>query len=497
MPRAPRRRLVRLVIAVLLTLVNVAGAVVAYTLAAWVVPLPDTPDDQRVRLLNLAVLVAYLPTAVVVGTWLGVRRQRRIDRWLVEQRSPTDREKTALLGTPGYFGWVHLVMWGTAAVLFGVVNVPGHVGRAALVSVIVGLTGVTVASLAYLIVERLLRGMNRAALATGLPERRRSRHVSVRAIMAWLLGSGVAAVGLVLAGLMALILGRSGTSLAELAVTMMSLGSVIILVGGLAAFLAAHATAAPIRSLKSGFARVRAGGLDTHVPIDDGTEIGELQAGFNQMVEGLREREQLRDLFGRHVGVDVAREALAGGVQLGGEVRDVTVLFVDVMGSTAMASELEPQEVVGLLNRFFDVVIEVVHEHGGWINKFEGDAALAIWGAPVEVADRNVRALNAARVMAHRLRDEVPGLAAGIGVSGGAVVSGNVGSSDRYEYTVIGDPVNEAARLTAVAKQHPEHCVANATLLEDAGDEAGRWVEREPVTVRGRSAPTRVAVPLS
>lgn len=495
MPRAPRRRAIRLVIAVLLSVTNLIGAAVVFTLAAFVVPLPGGNEDQ-VRWLNFLVLAAYVPTAVVVGTWWGVRRQMRVDRWLLEDRPATDAEKTALLRTPQWFAWLHIVLWGFAALLFGIVNAISHFGRGTLVVVIVGITGATVASLSFLIVERRLRTLTRAAMATGLPTRRRSRHVSVRAILTWLLGTGAAASGLILAGLMAVVAGDAQVSATRLGVTMMSLGAVIILVGGLATFLAAHATAAPIRSLQSGFARVSRGKLNTHVPIDDGTEIGELQAGFNDMVAGLREREQLRDLFGRHVGADVAREALVGGVQLRGEVRDVTVLFVDVMGSTTMATELKPQEVVGLLNRFFDVVIDVVHSHGGWINKFEGDAALAIWGAPVKVADRNTQALAAARVMSARLQDEVPEIAAGIGISGGPVVSGNVGSADRYEYTVIGDPVNEAARLTAVAKQHPERCVANATLLDDSEGEASHWVEREPFTVRGRSTPTRIAVPL-
>jgi len=495
MPRAPRRRAIRLVIAVLLSVTNLIGAAVVFTLAAFVVPLPG-PDDNQVRWLNFLVLAAYVPTAVVGGTWWGVRRQQRIDHWLLENRPPTDAEKTALLRTPQWFAWLHIVLWGFAALLFGTVNAMSHLGRGALVVVIVSITGTTVASLAFLIVERRLRTMTRAALATGLPARRRARHVSVRAILTWLLGTGAATTGLFLAGLMAVVAGDEQVSAERLGSTMMALGAVIILVGGLATFLAAHATADPIRALQSGFVRVGRGRLDTHVPIDDGTEIGELQAGFNDMVAGLQEREQLRDLFGRHVGVDVARGALAGGVQLGGEIRDVTVLFVDVMGSTTMATELEPQKVVGLLNRFFDVVIDVVHSHGGWINKFEGDAALAIWGAPVEVDDRNAQALAAARTMSVRLRDEVPEIAAGIGVSGGRVVSGNVGSADRYEYTVIGDPVNEAARLTAVAKQHPERCVANAVLLEDSDGERSRWVEREPLTVRGRSTATRIAVPL-
>lgn len=481
-------------IAVLLTITNLAGAAVVFTLAAFVVPLPGGGDNE-VRLLNLAVLAGYVPVAVVVGTIWGVRRQRRVDSWLVEKRPATDREKRALLNTPEFYAWMHLGLWGFASLLFGTINIPSHAGRAGLVMVIVAITGVTVAALSFLIVERRIRPITRAALETGLPARRKAGHVSVRVTMAWLLGTGAASSGLILAGLMAIVLGADATSFDQLGATMISLGAVIILVGGLVTFLAARATADPIRALRSGFERVGRGRLDTWVAIDDGTEIGELQAGFNEMVAGLREREQIRDLFGRHVGADVAREALATGVRLGGEVREVTVLFVDVMGSTTMATELDPTEVVGLLNRFFDVVIDVVHEHDGWINKFEGDAALAIWGAPVEVADRNARALAAARVLAARLQTEVPEIAAGVGISGGPVVCGNVGSADRYEYTVIGDAVNEAARLTSVAKEHPERCVANAVLLDDAGTEAGHWSGRDPITVRGRGEPTRIAVP--
>src|SRR5207302_1296345 len=100
---------------------------------------------------------------------------------------------------------------------------------------------------------------------------------------------------------------------------------------------------------------------------------------FNRMAVGLRERERLRDLFGRHVGEDVARHALESGVQLGGELRQAGILFVDVVGSTAMALELPPHEVVDRLNRFFAIVLETVAARGGWLNKFEGDAALCVF----------------------------------------------------------------------------------------------------------------------
>ena len=175
---------------------------------------------------------------------------------------------------------------------------------------------------------------------------------------------------------------------------------------------------------------------------------------------GLRERERLEDLFGRHVGEQVAREALEQGVELGGETRDVAILFVDVIGSTGLAAEREPHEVVEALNAFFSVVIEVVAAHDGWVNKFEGDAALAVFGAPVPTDDPASSALAAGRELAARLADGVE-LEAAIGISAGEVVAGNIGEESRFEYTVIGDPVNEAARLTELAKDKPQRLLAS------------------------------------
>jgi len=237
------------------------------------------------------------------------------------------------------------------------------------------------------------------------------------------------------------------------------------------------------------------GDFSVDVPIYDGTELGILQAGFNDMLHGLREREKMRDLFGRHVGPDVARAALESGVKLGGEVRRVGVLFVDIIGSTAMASNRPPEEVVAVLNRFFDIVIDVVNRHGGWINKFEGDAALAIWGAPVPHPTMEASLLAAARELGERLRRDVPEVGAGIGVSAGNAVAGNIGAAQRYEYTVIGDPVNEAARLTELAKDVPALVMANGTLLDAAGEEADHWHRLSPVVVRGRSQETPLATP--
>jgi adenylate cyclase len=173
----------------------------------------------------------------------------------------------------------------------------------------------------------------------------------------------------------------------------------------------------------------------------------------------------------------------------------VAILFVDVIGSTALAAERRPEQVVELLNAFFTVVVEVVREHDGWVNKFEGDAALAVFGAPVPISDPAASALAAARELARRLESEVE-LEAGIGVSAGEVVAGNVGEESRFEYTVIGDPVNEAARLTELAKEKPGRVLASGAALELAsGAEGERWQADGSATLRGRSSETDLAVP--
>jgi adenylate cyclase len=251
--------------------------------------------------------------------------------------------------------------------------------------------------------------------------------------------------------------------------------------------------------VRRAMARVEEGDYDSRVPVDDGSEVGLLEAGFNSMAAGLHERERLRDLFGRHVGREVAQAALErdGDVELGGELREVAVVFVDVLGSTRLAIRRPPHEVVALLNRFFSIVVEEVETHCGWVNKFEGDAALCVFGAPTDLPDAAGAALRAARTINRRLVGELEGARAGIGVSAGPAVAGNVGTEERFEYTVIGDPVNEAARLCELAKRRSERVLASEAVVRRAeADEAEHWELRDSVLLRGREQETRVAAPL-
>jgi adenylate cyclase len=150
--------------------------------------------------------------------------------------------------------------------------------------------------------------------------------------------------------------------------------------------------------------------------------------------------------------------------------------------------------VVSLLNAFFHIVVETVERHGGWVNKFEGDAALCVFGAPIAREEFAGDALAAARELRARLAADLPELDVGIGVSAGLAVAGNVGAEQRFEYTVIGDPVNEAARLCELAKKRLERVLASWSALERASEaERGRWSPGEEVELRGRILPTRLA----
>jgi adenylate cyclase len=274
------------------------------------------------------------------------------------------------------------------------------------------------------------------------------------------------------------------------------LGVVAFAAGLLATVLVSRAIADPVTAVRTALERVERGDLAARVEVDDGSEVGRLQAGFNRMAEGLGERERIRDLFGRQVGRDVARAALRNGTRLGGEERVVGAVYVDLVGSTSIAMVMPATEVVRLLNRFFRVVVEVVEAERGLVNKFEGDAALCVFGAPVASDDPAGDALRAARALSERLRREVPEIEFGIGVSAGKAVAGNVGAEQRFEYTVIGDPVNEAARLCDLAKERGQTVLASeAALARAAESERAAWDGGDRAVLRGRGVTTGLAHP--
>jgi len=494
-PGSALARRLRVTLTVSLVCANLIGAAIVVALGLLVLPLPDADDPARARALNLALAGAFLLVFTPLGTWWGLRRLRHAREWLEQDRTPTDDERRTVLRGPRRIVGVHVALWSLAAISFGVLNaVAFELEAGTRIATLVAFAGIVTCSFVWLISERQMRPAAARALAAGVGERRLAPGVKTRTLLAWAMGTGVPVLGLVLVGISTL--AERDFDRDQLALLMIVLGVIAIAVGAGALFLAAKAIADPVIGLRKAVRQVEDGELDVEVPVYDGSEIGQLQAGFNAMVSGLRERERVQDLFGRHVGEEVASKALDSEVELGGETREVAVLFTDVVGSTEIASERPPEEVVDLLNEFFAIVVEVVDRHGGWVNKFEGDAALAVFGAPVSSPDFAGQALAAARELRDRLDREVHGLNAAIGVSAGEVVAGNVGERRRFEYTVIGDPVNEAARLTELAKGQAGRLLSSEATVERAGgDERRRWRLDGRVRLRGRSEETRLAVP--
>jgi adenylate cyclase len=481
----------RLLLAAIMLVSNGVGGVVVILMALFVLPAgPALLDPTHARTVNLIMVPSYLVLAIPAGIlWItfGFRAHPE----------DTRRERMLVLFGPLRLSVGQGVAWMLAAVLFGVVNARTsslELGISVGETVLIG--GISTSALAYLVAERVLRSSATRVLqgtAPDPPRLRAASQVGVRFVLFWMLGTAVPVSGLLAAGLGALEFRDSTAS--ELAVLVLVVGGAALLTGFLTTVGAARAVADPVRTLRRALLGVERGDLDSSVPVYDVSELGQLQAGFNNMVAGLRERDRIRELFGRQVGREVATVTEAASeVRLGGEVREVAVLFIDLVGSTSLAAERDPRDVVALLNQFFAVVVEVVETNQGWINKFEGDAALAVFGAPGDLPDAAGHALRAARGLSGRLARDVPGVSAGIGVSAGRALAGYVGGLRRYEYTVIGDPVNEAARLTELAKSVPGGVLAAGAALRAAGArEAEHWRLGDAVVLRGRSEPTRLA----
>jgi adenylate cyclase len=307
-----------------------------------------------------------------------------------------------------------------------------------------------------------------------------------RLVLAW-----CAACGTPLAAIAVTLVGMTPTQRASTAPFIWGMSLLGMLAGVLVAATAARAITDPLRRVRDALRTVSEGDLGFELSVDEAGELGMLQAGFNRMVTGLRERERMRDVFGRYVGTEVAKRALAEEFALGGELREATTMFVDVIASTQLAQSRLPQDVVTQLNEFFDAVIGCVEAEGGLVNQFQGDGVLCIFGAPDDQPDHATRALRAARELRTQIDTARPGgLDAAIGISSGKVVAGNVGGISRYEYTVVGDSTNEASRLTEHAKSMRSRTLASRATVEQAGDEAAHWVRLDTVELRGRAEPT-------
>jgi adenylate cyclase len=469
---------------------NVAGAAAVMTflqLASGRDLAPDLPTWMQMAGPLAPVTMLLVPAYVWGGRAFG-----RAVAWAAEGRPPTLLERFAVLREPWRQARRPLVLWAASAALYGLITALAGAGPLTVIRVIEGtlLGGVTTCALTYLMIERSFRPLF-ARVLDGMPEGGpRSPGIRLRLLLTWAVGSGVPLLAT------ALVLFLDGNEIPPYALALLAV--VGLAAGFIATVSVARTVAEPLDTVRRALARVRDDDLDVGLVVDDGGEVGEVQSGFNRMVDGLRERRRLHDLFGRHVGRQVASRALRHGTGLRGEEAEVSIVFVDIVGSTAMVERLSPDEVVTTLNAFFDVVVRAVDGEGGFLNKFEGDGALCIFGAPVGQPDHAAAALRAARRLRLALADLAgrhAALTAAIGVSSGRVVAGNVGTEVRYEYTVVGRAVNEAARITEVAKGRVTKVLASDETVLRAGPEARCWHDVGTLRLRGRAAPTTIYEP--
>lgn len=264
--------------------------------------------------------------------------------------------------------------------------------------------------------------------------------------------------------------------------------------GGGAAFFLAGIAVRPVHLLVKGVKAVGDGNLEQHITLQRNDELGILTTAFNNMTVSLREKEYIQNTFERYVSKPLAEQILKhkNELQLGGEEREVTVLFCDIRRFTALAEQMPPTEIVQLLNEYFTRMIQIITKHQGMVDKLMGDSVMALFGAPIALGDDPLQAVRCALEMqssvaafnAERTSHGLPPLQMGIGINTGLVVAGNIGSAMRMEYTVIGDNVNIAARLQGMAQQG-EVLISEATYDKVRDHVAASKLET--ITLKGKS----------
>ena len=261
----------------------------------------------------------------------------------------------------------------------------------------------------------------------------------------------------------------------------------------IAAFFITRSLMRPLGVLSSGMTKVAAGDLGVRLPVTSNDEVGKVTGQFNAMVEGLRERERIRETFGRYVDESVATAILKGDGDgtMSGETRDASILFTDIEGFTSIAEVFPPDRLMPALNEYLETVLAPIRVHGGVVNTFIGDGLFASFNMPLACEDHPRAAVRAAIDIQRAVGSRTFGpdglaLATRIGINSGRVIGGSVGAGERMSFTLLGDAVNLAARLEQLNKDHGTRILVSESTREACGES---FVFRSlgEVPVRGRS----------
>ena len=225
-------------------------------------------------------------------------------------------------------------------------------------------------------------------------------------------------------------------------------------------------------------------------------EVGDLARAFDDMIVGLKERDKVKTLFSKFHGSSVTQDLLGKEIGVGGARKNVTVFFSDVRGFTSFSESRSPEEVVEMLNEYFGTMVAIINRNGGVVDKFIGDAIMAVWGAPNEGPNDTAHALMACLEMrvalgelnARRIARGDEPIVIGMGLHTGQAISGTIGSEERMEYTVIGDTVNLTSRIEASTKSFGTDLLISDAVLQVVGETF--WTEKAgDVIAKGKSEP--------
>ena len=287
-----------------------------------------------------------------------------------------------------------------------------------------------------------------------------------------------------------------------LKLALLLLGGASLLITLIGSFRIARRITRPVRKLALAAREVAAGNYGEPILLQQDDEIGELATAFNNMSIGLTERDQVRDILGKVASHEVAEQLLKHNIELGGEEREVTVMFTDIRDFTALCENHPPAVAITLLNRYLTLINTIIDKHAGVIDKYTGDGVMALFGAPIGRDDDPERAVLAALAINQRMRqlafelsrEGLPNPDVGIGVNSSRVVAGNIGSPSRLNYTVLGDGVNLASRMESLTKRYGVPIIVGETTAAQANKLV--YLELDKVRVRGKTRPVRIYQPL-
>jgi adenylate cyclase len=256
----------------------------------------------------------------------------------------------------------------------------------------------------------------------------------------------------------------------------------------------AEPTLKPLEDLESAISRVREGDFSHRLAVTSADQLGDIAAAFNDMMDGLVQRQALHAAFGSYVDPALAQRLLNQDSSVfDGEAVDATIFFADVRGFTTYADEVTPESAVARLNQLFDILVPAIRDAGGHANRYTGDGVLAVFGTPEPLADHALSAIRAAVAIQCGITEKFgDSVRLGIGINTGQVIAGTIGGGGKLDFTVIGDAVNIASRVEEMTKETGDSILLTQAVVDACTSRPLNLTDRGERAVRGKTTSVRI-----